>query len=221
MKRLIEIIIRAIILVAYDVVGFINKDTSQSSRLSQAQALLYSYWMCCRFHCVDCSFIYPINYRRGCRYFSIGTNCSFGKLAVLTAWDSYQGDTFTPQVTIGENCNFGDYLHLTCIDKITIGNGVLTGRWVTITDNAHGTSNEIVEEIPPEMRKLYSKGPVVIGDNVWIGDKATVLPGVTIGNNSIIAANSVVTKDVPSNSVAAGNPAKIIKTINRSNQNCD
>ena len=54
--------------------------------------------------------------------------------------------------------------------------------------------------------------PVIIGDNVWIGYRAMILKGVTIGDNSVVAANSVVTKDVPSNSIVAGNPAKIIRT---------
>lgn len=60
---------------------------------------------------------------------------------------------------------------------------------------------------------MYSKGPVNIKDRVWVGDKVTILPGVTIEENSIIGANSVVTKNVPANTVFAGNPAKIIKTI--------
>jgi len=152
---------------------------------------------------------------RGEKYFTIGRETNFGKLAVLTAWDSYQGDSFTPQVTIGEDCNFGDYLHLTCIEKITIGNGVLAGRWVTITDNAHGTAEEIINNKAPIKRKLYTKGPTIIEDNVWIGDKVTILPGVTIGKNTIIGANSVVTQNIPQYSVAAGNPAKIIKTIKK------
>ena len=65
-------------------------------------------------------------------------------------------------------------------------------------------------EIPPTQRPVYSKGPVIIGNNVWIGDKATILPNVSIGNGAIIAANSVVTKDVPEYCIVAGNPAKII-----------
>lgn len=172
---------------------------------------IYSNRYCIIFKCKDCYFLRPVNFIKGERYFRIGEKCGFGKMAVLTAWDSYEGEHFTPEVTIGHNCNFGDYLHLTCMNKITIGNGVLTGRWVTITDNGHGKSSEIAEEIPPIKRNLFSKGPVVIGDNVWIGDKATILPGVTIGKNSIIAANSVVTHDIPANTVAAGNPAIIIK----------
>ncbi len=59
--------------------------------------------------------------------------------------------------------------------------------------------------------KWIDKGPIVIGDNVWIGMNAIVLPGVKIGNNVVIAANSVVTKDIPSNSIAGGVPCKVIK----------
>ena len=67
--------------------------------------------------------------------------------------------------------------------------------------------------LPPQKRPLYSKGAVFIGDNVWIGDKATILPGVKIGEGAVVAANAVVTKDVPAYSMVAGNPAKVIKQI--------
>ena len=68
-------------------------------------------------------------------------------------------------------------------------------------------------QIPPLKRPIISKGEVVIGNNVWIGDKATILPGVTIRDSVVVAANAVVTKDVPAYSMVAGNPAKIIKQI--------
>ena len=67
--------------------------------------------------------------------------------------------------------------------------------------------------VPPIKRELRTKGEVVIGDNVWIGDKASILPGVIIGKGSIVGANSVVTKDVPPFTVVGGNPAKIIKKL--------
>jgi acetyltransferase-like isoleucine patch superfamily enzyme len=67
--------------------------------------------------------------------------------------------------------------------------------------------------IPPSERKLISKGPVIIGDNVWVGEGVAILPNVTIGRNCIIGTNSVVTKSIPENSVAAGIPAKVIKKI--------
>ena len=116
-----------------------------------------------------------------------------------------------PQLVIGDNVSLGEYSHITCADKVTIGNSVLTGRFVLITDNSHGNNSKEVADIAPLARKIHSNGPVHIGDNVWIGDKVTILPNVTIGKGCIIAANAVVTKDIPEYSVAAGVPAKIIK----------
>jgi acetyltransferase-like isoleucine patch superfamily enzyme len=149
----------------------------------------------------------------GGKYISIGKNTTIGKNGVLTAWDRYMNDCFNPQIIIGDKVSIGDYCHITAINKIIIGNGVLTGRWVTITDNAHGsnTFNEI--DIPPAKRTLFTKCPVIIEDNVWIGDKVTILPGVHIGYGAIIAANAVVTKDVPAYCVVGGNPARVIKII--------
>ena len=68
-------------------------------------------------------------------------------------------------------------------------------------------------KLPPLERNLNSIGKIIIGNNVWIGDKVTILANVTIGQGAVIAANSVITKSVPPYSVAAGNPAKIIKTV--------
>ena len=68
-------------------------------------------------------------------------------------------------------------------------------------------------DIPPYKRELISNGPVIIEDNVWIGEGSMIMPNVTIGKGSIIAANSVITKDIPSYCMAAGSPAKIIKTL--------
>lgn len=150
---------------------------------------------------------------RGTQYIYIKEGTSFGYGSVLTAWDSYGNQKFIPNIVIGKGSHFGEYNHITAINSITIGNGVLTGRWVTITDNSHGKSDYENLCIEPQKRDLYSKGPVTIEDNVWIGDKVSILPGVRIGKSSIIAANSVVTKDVPPFSIAAGIPAKIIKSI--------
>lgn len=173
----------------------------------------YSQKYCKLFSCRNVSFKPKVNYTKGEKYFLIGERTSFGKLVVLTAWDNYEREVFNPEVIIGDNCGFGDYLHLTCINKIVVGNGVLTGRWVTISDNGHGETDYDNLTTPPIKRKLSCKGTVKIGNNVWIGDKATILSGVKIGEGSIIAANAVVTKDVPPYCVAAGNPAKIIKQI--------
>lgn len=68
-------------------------------------------------------------------------------------------------------------------------------------------------DIPPHMRHLVSKGEIIIGRNVWIGDKVSIFGGVTIGDNVIIGAGSIVTHDLPSNCMAAGIPAKVIKSL--------
>ncbi|WP_349832181.1 DapH/DapD/GlmU-related protein, partial [Bacteroides fragilis] len=65
----------------------------------------------------------------------------------------------------------------------------------------------------PEERKSTQPAPIVLGKNVWVGSNATILQGVSIGNNAIVAAGAVVTKDVPSDAVVGGVPAKFIKTI--------
>ena len=148
---------------------------------------------------------------------SIGTGTYFGDFFFLTAWKEWvirsSKQSFSPSIEIGKNCNFGAFNHITCIDKITIGENVLTGKWVTIADNSHGRINLDSLREEPLLRPLYSKGPVIIGDNVWIGDKATILPNVTIGMGAVVAANAVVTKNVPPYTVVGGNPARIIKQL--------
>lgn len=177
----------------------------------RVNTIIYNKIMSLKFHGDGIRFRYPVNLIKGAEYINIGNQTSFGKLTVLTAWDKVNDETFTPLVKIGKNCNFGDYLHLTSINKIIIGDHVLTGRWVTISDNNHGNTDYETLKIVPLHRKLSSRGPVCIRNNVWIGDKVSILSGVTIGEGAVIAANTVVTKDVPPYSVAAGNPAKIIK----------
>lgn len=175
--------------------------------------LLYSLWIQQEIkQAGKISFQFPLRLLGG-EYITIDEKTSFGRYCVLNAWEKYEGVSYTPQIIIGKKCCFGEYNHITSINSIIIGNNVLTGRWVTITDNSHGISDIESIKIPPINRKLFSKGAVVIEDDVWIGDKVTILPGVTIGKGVIVAANAVVTKDIPAYSVVAGNPARIIKSI--------
>ena len=147
----------------------------------------------------------------GGKYIKIGDKTGLGKKGVLQAWDTYHGEKFNPSINIGEKCWIGDYFNISAINSIEIGNGVLMGRWVTILDNSHGETGYESLIITPHERQLYSKGKIIIEDNVWIGDKVTILSGVKIGIGSIIGANSVVTKDIPPYSIAAGVPSQIIK----------
>lgn len=149
----------------------------------------------------------------GERRIRIGSNTTFEKHCILGCWEKYGNQYFAPTITIGNHCNIGEYSHITACNKISIGDGLLTGRYVYIGDNSHGRLSRIEAQIPPVERELWSKGEIVIGNNVWIGDKVTILGGVTIGDNVIVAANAVVTKDVQSNCVVAGVPAIVIKTL--------
>ena len=145
----------------------------------------------------------------GAEYMTVGKNTHFGLGVFLTAWNEIEG--VEPVLSIGEGCNIGAYSHITCCNKITIGNNLLTGKRVTISDNNHGSTDKECLQEAPMRRRIISKGAVVIGENVWIGDGAVVLGGVNIGDGVVVGANSVVTKDIEPYCVVAGNPARIIR----------
>lgn len=149
----------------------------------------------------------------GEKYITIGKGTTIGKNVILTAWEKYENEYFSPSIEIGENCLIGENAHITACYKIKIGNNLLTGRYIYISDNAHGKSSIEELEIPPIKRKLHIKGPVIIEDNVWIGERVCILSGVHIGKGAIIAANAVVTHDVPAGCIVGGIPAKIIKKL--------
>lgn len=151
---------------------------------------------------------YGVDLLEGEQYIRIGDNTSFGEGLYLTAWKVCDKD---PELHIGKNCSFGAYNHLSCANRIEIADGVLIGKFVSIIDNSHGETDFDTLQIQPTQRPCVSKGPVRIGRNVWIGDKVTILPNVSIGEGAVIAANAVVTKDVPPFCIVAGNPAKVIK----------
>jgi len=105
---------------------------------------------------------------------------------------------------INFNCNFVDD------GKIIIGNKVMFGPGVTVATVGH--------PIRPDLREYMYAETVRIGDNCWIGAGAIIGPGITIGENSVIGAGSVVTHDVPANSVAVGNPCRVIREIGERDQ---
>lgn len=110
-------------------------------------------------------------------------------------------------VTIGDHTRIG--LHNTIIGPVTIGSHVNLAQGITVT-----ALNHIFEDSDKRIDEQgVSTTPVTIGDDIWIGANAVVLPGVTIGAHSVVAAGAVVTKDIPPHSLVAGVPAKIIKQI--------
>lgn len=108
----------------------------------------------------------------------------------------------------------GSYLNFNCnfVDdgKITIGQKVMFGCNVTIATVGH--------PVCPTLREYMYTAPVTIGDNCWIGAGTVICPGVTIGENTVIGAGSVVVKDIPANSVAVGNPCRVVRSIDDRDQ---
>ena len=145
------------------------------------------------------------------QYISIGNDFRSSWNLRLEAIDYYKGQRFNPKILIGDNVGFNTDIHIGCINHVEIGNNCLLGSRIIITDHNHGDTSLESLKVEPSIRKLYSKGPVIIEDNCWIGEGAAILAGVTIGRNSIIGTNSVVNKDIPAYSIVAGIPAKIIK----------
>jgi maltose O-acetyltransferase len=110
-------------------------------------------------------------------------------------------------IRIGARCfaNFG----LVALDvaAITIGDDVQIGPNVQLLTPTHPVEPE------PRRQKWEAAQPIVIGDNVWLGGGAVVLPGVSIGENTVVGAGSVVTRDLPADAVAVGNPARVVRTL--------
>ena len=147
----------------------------------------------------------------GGKYISIGDNVSIREGASIQCFYKYADRILSPTLMIGNNVFINRYVSIICADSITIGDNCYFGSFVTICDENHGTD--------PRSTECYGKQPLVteaicIGANCWIGDKSTILRGVSIGPNSIVGAGSVVTKSIPNHSIVAGNPARVIKRWN-------
>ena len=112
---------------------------------------------------------------------------------------------FGKNIAIGENVFINACCHFQDHGGVVIGDGCQIGHNVVFATLNHGLS--------PEDRKHTYPAPIVLGRNVWVGSNSTILQGVTIGDNAVVAAGAVVTKDVPANVVVGGVPAKIIKKI--------
>lgn len=121
----------------------------------------------------------------------------------------------TPLV-VGENCKLNDRVHISAHESVVIGDNVLMASNIFISDNSHGSYgvDGSRPDIRPDDRKVVTK-PVRVGNNVWIGEGAAILPGVTVGSGVIIGTNSVVTHNVPDNTIVVGSPAHIVKKWNK------
>ncbi|WP_342620640.1 acyltransferase [Rhodoferax sp. GW822-FHT02A01] len=155
----------------------------------------------------------------GSRSIRIGVGAYIHRHAWIEAVGSFAGDTFQPSIVIGKGFSASDQLHISAINRIDIGDNCLFGRGVYVGDHNHGSyqgDRQSRPEEPPVVRKLVSHGPVVIGSNVWLGDNVVVMGAVIIGDGAVVGANSMVVKDIPPRTLAAGAPAKVLKCFDES-----
>ena len=139
--------------------------------------------------------------------FTTGFNCRI---------DAYPKSNNKKVINIGKNVQINDYVHIGAVESIEIGDNVLIASKVYITDHNHGNYKGENQDSPitiPQERPIYSKA-VKIEKNVWLGEFVSILPGVTIGEGSIIGSMSLVNSDIPKYSMAVGSPAKVIKKYN-------
>lgn len=151
---------------------------------------------------------FPTNTLYNEHYIHVGSGTMIGPHCTLSAGMMPGQICITdPVVSIGDRCLIGKGSAVVGHFSITIGNDVWTGHNVYITDQNHG-----YEDVTrPIGTQSMPEKPVTIGDGSWIGYGSVVLPGASIGDHVVIGANSVVTGDIPSYSVAVGSPAKVIR----------
>ena len=152
---------------------------------------------------------------RGRQYIDFGEGLTTG---VGCRFDCFPGkDPDKAKLLFGKSIQINDYVHIVAMNRIEIGDNVLMASNIFISDNSHGSyKGELGDSDPliPPIEREYVSNPIKIGNNVWIGEGVCIMPGVTIGDGCIIGAHSIVNKDIPENSIAAGSPAIIIKRYN-------
>ncbi len=151
---------------------------------------------------------------RGKSRIDFGSNLTTGVSVRLDAFSLLKKEQ--KLIVFGKNVEINDYVHIAAINSVHIGNNVLIASKVFITDHNHGEYSSKNPSSPLEIPKdrLLHSLPVKICDNVWIGEFVSILPGVEIGEGSIIGCNSVVNSSIPSFCIAVGSPAKVIKVFN-------
>ncbi len=153
----------------------------------------------------------------GARHISFGRGVFSNRNLWLEAVTSYRSQPFSPTITIGDYTSFSESVHISSIESIVIGRRVVMGSRIFISDHNHGVYKGDHQSRPDEApadRLLGGGGPVTIGDNVWIGDNVIIVGPASVGSGTIIGANSLVRGVVPSNSMVAGTPARLVKVFN-------
>lgn len=151
------------------------------------------------------SYIDPPAWIVGAPWIAVGEGVGVWRFARIEAFNGNPGEA---RVRIGDGTVIQPYVHIGAAEEVTIGRNCLFASHVYISDHDHDFSDPA---IPPTRSNSLLTSPVRIGDNVWLGERVTVLKGVTIGDSSVVGAGSVVSKSVPARSIAAGVPARVLR----------
>jgi acetyltransferase-like isoleucine patch superfamily enzyme len=145
----------------------------------------------------------------------IGSRVFVAENSFLSVSTEHRGRHYRPLLSIGDDTCIGSHCFIACIDRVVIEKEVLLSDRVFISDHIHAYRHL---PTPILFQPLEPQGQVLIKSGSFIGINAVIMPGVTIGKNSVVGASSVVIKDVPDYCVAVGNPAKVIKRFDLSQQ---
>lgn len=153
---------------------------------------------------------------RGFKYCSFGSNVRVGDFCWIEAVEEYGGQFYTPALSIGNDVAISDLTHISCVERIIIGDGCLLGSKIYIGDHSHGPTRNMSSidlAVYPARRQLSNTRPIHIGHACWIGDGAVILGGTRLAAGSIVAANSVVRIVCDRPALVAGVPASIIRFL--------
>lgn len=148
---------------------------------------------------------------RNRHYISMGKGFTTGPGCRIECGGELMGNKI--KLFIGNNVQLNDYVHISAWESVTIGNNVLLASKIYISDVSHGNFKSSIEydiNIPPSKQPLVTSS-VSIGDNTWIGEMVSILPGSHIGKCCIIGANALVNRNIPDYCIAVGNPVRIVK----------
>jgi acetyltransferase-like isoleucine patch superfamily enzyme len=142
------------------------------------------------------------------QFVNIGSQVTLGAHSIVFAVDQDLISSCTPEIIIGDGVYIGQHTSIHAIERVHIGNNSVISDFVYISDLAHGFD---LAKGPILEQQWKKAGPIIIGQGVFIGHGAKILPGVTLGDNCIVGAGSVVTKSFLAYSILAGNPARLIR----------
>lgn len=151
---------------------------------------------------------------RGGKYINLGEGLTLGKYCRFEVFPHLMVGDERFKIRFGKNVQINDNVHICAMESVKIGDNVLMASNIYIADNSHGIYNgDVIQSSPdiPPIERPYNISPVEIGNKVWICQGVVINPGVSIGEGSIIGANSVVTHSIPPYSIAVGSPAVVIK----------